>query len=404
MILNNLFYSISVGIQCLEALEDLHGIGYLHRDVKPANYTIGRAELKELRKVYVLDFGMARKFVHEDGTIKKPRTVAGFRGTVKYAPVACHAQREMCRLDDLESWLYQQVEFTKGALPWRNLTNMDDIGRYKKSCRGDHVVKQLFDGCPREYVDVMRTTDGGRFFDKSDYLRITTYFLKVEPSEDDDENFKKKLTEASKTEFFVNYYQDMIGYLFTESIFKATLYAYDICRFKKNVELELIWPKTVRRFKEGGNFEFTTAPENVIQHRDMRKMLNVIQKNLTRFGCINAKIGGHDVVAMINCGANTNVLPLEMAKNLGIHKKMKQCCSVVEGVRGKVAATGYIIDQEISIGGVAYRTDFCILDKKGTDCLILGIKFLGVYDGVLKFKENKVVLGENEINLVDKAE
>lgn len=32
--------------------------------------------------------------------------VAGFRGTVKYAPVACHAQRELCRLDDLETWLY----------------------------------------------------------------------------------------------------------------------------------------------------------------------------------------------------------------------------------------------------------------------------------------------------------
>jgi tau tubulin kinase len=87
------------------------GIGYLHRDVKPANYTIGRAELKEVRKVYVFDFGMARKFVHEDGTIKKPRAVARFRGTVKYASVACHARREMCRLDDLESWLYQQVSW-----------------------------------------------------------------------------------------------------------------------------------------------------------------------------------------------------------------------------------------------------------------------------------------------------
>uniref|UniRef100_A0A7E4V7W2 non-specific serine/threonine protein kinase n=1 Tax=Panagrellus redivivus TaxID=6233 RepID=A0A7E4V7W2_PANRE len=164
--------AISVGIQCLEALEDLHGIGYLHRDVKPANYTIGRAEIKEVRKVYVLDFGMARKFVHEDGTIKKPRTVAGFRGTVKYAPVACHAQREMCRLDDLETWLYMQVELTKGSLPWRNLKDMDEIGRFKKSCRFDLPLKQLFGGCPREYIDVMRTIDGGRFFDEPDYQRI----------------------------------------------------------------------------------------------------------------------------------------------------------------------------------------------------------------------------------------
>lgn len=43
--------AISVGIQSLEALEELHGIGYLHRDVKPGNYTIGRPEINELRKV-----------------------------------------------------------------------------------------------------------------------------------------------------------------------------------------------------------------------------------------------------------------------------------------------------------------------------------------------------------------
>lgn len=66
----------------------MHNIGYLHRDVKPGNFCIGRAELNELRKVYVLVFGMARKFVHDDGTIKNPRAVAGFRGTVKYAPVS----------------------------------------------------------------------------------------------------------------------------------------------------------------------------------------------------------------------------------------------------------------------------------------------------------------------------
>lgn len=43
--------AISVGRQCLEALEDLHNVGILHRDIKPGNYTIGRKEMNELRKV-----------------------------------------------------------------------------------------------------------------------------------------------------------------------------------------------------------------------------------------------------------------------------------------------------------------------------------------------------------------
>ncbi|CAB3396815.1 unnamed protein product [Caenorhabditis bovis] len=168
--------AISVGRQCLEALEELHNIGYLHRDVKPGNYTIGRAELDELRKVYVLDFGMARKFVHEDGTIKKPRNVAGFRGTVKYAPVSCHAMRELCRQDDCETWLYMLVELTKGSLPWRNMTDIAQIGNEKRAIRMNEVAqKKFYGGCPREYIDIMRTIDSGRFFDEPNYQRI--YYL-----------------------------------------------------------------------------------------------------------------------------------------------------------------------------------------------------------------------------------
>lgn len=72
--------AIGVSIQALQALDDLHSIGYLHRDVKPANYTIGRAELNELRKVYILDFGMCRKYTNNEGVIRRPREAAGFRG------------------------------------------------------------------------------------------------------------------------------------------------------------------------------------------------------------------------------------------------------------------------------------------------------------------------------------
>jgi tau tubulin kinase len=113
--------AVGVGIQCLEALQDLHSIGYLHRDVKPSNIATGRAEIGELQKIYMLDFGMARKYVKEDHppfTIRHARERAEFRGTVRYAAISCHIGREQSRKDDCESWLYMLIELTNGRLPW----------------------------------------------------------------------------------------------------------------------------------------------------------------------------------------------------------------------------------------------------------------------------------------------
>ncbi|KAI1715266.1 protein kinase domain-containing protein [Ditylenchus destructor] len=164
--------AIGCGIQTLEALEDLHGIGYLHRDIKPLNYTIGRAELNELRKVYILDFGMARKFTNEQGVIRHPRQAARFRGTVRYAPVASHLQRELCRRDDVEAWVYMCVELTKGNLPWKNIQDMNQVGEYKKRVREPHFKCEMFYGCPREYDEILMYVDSLKFYDKPDYQRI----------------------------------------------------------------------------------------------------------------------------------------------------------------------------------------------------------------------------------------
>ncbi|OUC41787.1 hypothetical protein D917_10697, partial [Trichinella nativa] len=64
--------TINLGIQMLEALRDLHEIGYVHRDIKGSNYTIG-INADDKRNVYLIDFGMARRYKTEKGILIPPR-------------------------------------------------------------------------------------------------------------------------------------------------------------------------------------------------------------------------------------------------------------------------------------------------------------------------------------------
>ncbi|KAJ1365960.1 hypothetical protein KIN20_026456 [Parelaphostrongylus tenuis] len=71
--------SMGAGIQCLEACEDLHKYGFIHRDLKPANYACG---LGGKKRVYILDFEIARKITNVKGELKAPRQSARFKGTI----------------------------------------------------------------------------------------------------------------------------------------------------------------------------------------------------------------------------------------------------------------------------------------------------------------------------------
>lgn len=73
---------IRVGRQGLAALKSLHEIGYLHRDIKPSNFCIGARPNRRI--IYLVDFGMVRQFRRPDGSVRKERHYAGFRGTIRY--------------------------------------------------------------------------------------------------------------------------------------------------------------------------------------------------------------------------------------------------------------------------------------------------------------------------------
>lgn len=89
---------------------------------------------------------MCRRYLDQNGSIKTPRWAAGFRGTVRYAPISCHISREQSRKDDLETWFYMQVELTTGRLPWKNIEDKDEVGRCKERCRYEPMLKVFSSG------------------------------------------------------------------------------------------------------------------------------------------------------------------------------------------------------------------------------------------------------------------
>uniref|UniRef100_A0A8C6YC04 Tau tubulin kinase 2 n=1 Tax=Naja naja TaxID=35670 RepID=A0A8C6YC04_NAJNA len=128
--------TLRLGKQILESIESIHLVGFLHRDIKP------------------------------------PRAVAGFRGTVRYASVNAHRNREMGRHDDLWSLFYMLVEFVVGQLPWRKIKDKEQVGSIKE--RYDHrlMLKHL----PQEFNIFLDHISSLDYFTKPDYQLLMSVF------------------------------------------------------------------------------------------------------------------------------------------------------------------------------------------------------------------------------------
>ncbi|XP_042131969.1 tau-tubulin kinase 2 isoform X4 [Peromyscus maniculatus bairdii] len=163
--------TLRLGRQILESIESIHSVGFLHRDIKPSNFAMGRFP-STCRKCFMLDFGLARQFTNSCGDVRPPRAVAGFRGTVRYASINAHRNREMGRHDDLWSLFYMLVEFVVGQLPWRKIKDKEQVGSIKE--RYDHrlMLKHL----PPEFSTFLDHISSLDYFTKPDYQLLTSVF------------------------------------------------------------------------------------------------------------------------------------------------------------------------------------------------------------------------------------
>ena len=116
------------GDQMLTRIEYLHSLGYLHRDIKPENFMIGF----EKSQIYLIDFGLSKKYLDSDGVHVPYREKLGFVGTARYTSVYSHLGIEQSRRDDLESLGYILIFFLKGKLPWMNLAGATKEEKHNK--------------------------------------------------------------------------------------------------------------------------------------------------------------------------------------------------------------------------------------------------------------------------------
>lgn len=110
--------------QMLETMDFIHSKDYVHRDIKPDNFVIGRPGTEKENQIYLLDFGLAKKFHRQRFSvpvISSAYLVHPLAGTIRYMGLHAHEGLGDQPRDDLESLSYVFIYLFKGRLPWQGI-------------------------------------------------------------------------------------------------------------------------------------------------------------------------------------------------------------------------------------------------------------------------------------------
>ena len=171
--------SCMIAIQVLDRIEFIHSKYYIHRDIKPDNFLIGK---EDPNIIYLVNFGLSKKYrsTKTKNHVRFSNT-GRLTGTLRYASSNALKGSEQSRRDDLISIGYMLIYFMKRELPWQRIRDKNETERYIKIYKMKKEIKPeiLCQGLPNEMVEYMKYVQHLGFEQDPDYKYLRNLFKSI---------------------------------------------------------------------------------------------------------------------------------------------------------------------------------------------------------------------------------